>query len=115
MVKYIDYYKRLTTIYEEYKVFDRTKIPLCAAENYTSPFVKQGLISNYEGKYISGYIDRDKEKDFIGSDYLEKILLLSNDMAAELFHAKYNDFRSLTGMNTVALILMTLIDYDTDR
>lgn len=72
MVKYIDYYKRLTTIYEEYKVFDRTKIPLCAAENYTSPFVKQGLISNYEGKYISGYIDRDKEKDFIGSDYLEK-------------------------------------------
>lgn len=113
MVKYIDYYKRLTTIYEEYKVFDRTKIPLCAAENYTSPFVKQGLISNYEGKYISGYIDRDKEKDFIGSDYLEKILLLSNDMAAELFHAKYNDFRSLTGMNTVALILMTLIDKGT--
>ena len=113
MVKYIDYYKRLTTIYEEYKVFDRTKIPLCAAENYTSPFVKQGLISNYEGKYISGYIDRDKEKDFIGSDYLEKILLLSNDMAAELFHAKYNDFRSLTGMSTVALILMTLIDKGT--
>ena len=112
-VSYIDYYERLTALYKEYKTFDQTKIPLCAAENYTSPFVKQGLISNYEGKYISGYIKRDREKDFIGSDYLEKILLLSNDMAGELFHAKYNDFRSLTGMNTVALILMTLIDKDT--
>ena len=54
MVKYIDYYKRLTTIYEEYKVFDRTKIPLCAAENYTSPFVKQGLISNVSVKTVGG-------------------------------------------------------------
>lgn len=109
-MEYNDYLKYLTDIYEEYREFDRDKIPLCAAENFVSPFAKQGLISCYEGKYVSGYIHRDKEKDFIGSDYLEKVLLLANELANKLFHAKYNDFRSLTGMNTVALILMSMID-----
>ncbi len=100
----------LKAIYEKYEYFDSKKIPLCAAETYVSPFVKQGLISKYEGKYISGYLGRDINKDFIGSDYLEEILIFANKLAHELFGAKYNDFRCLTGMNTVALILMTLID-----
>ena len=102
------YAKRLSALYEEYKIFDQSKIPLCAAENYVSPFAKQGLISRYEGKYVSGYIQRDLEKDFIGSDYLEQVMLFASDLAQELFGAKYNDFRSLTGMNTVALMLMTM-------
>lgn len=109
---YTNYLNRLMALYEEYKTFDKEKIPLCAAENYVSPFSMQGLISHYEGKYVSGYIQRDKEKDFIGSDYLEKVFFLADDMAKELFHAKYNDFRSLTGMNTVALMLMSMIDRD---
>lgn len=109
-MQYEKYLEELKNIYEEYKSFDRTKIPLCAAENFVSKFVKQGLISEYEGKYISGFIDRDKDKDFIGSDFLEKILLYANRLAKEIFHSKYNDFRTLTGMNTVALILMTLMD-----
>lgn len=107
-MNYKDYAQRLSALYAEYKVFDQSKIPLCAAENYVSPFAKQGLISHYEGKYVSGYIQRDREKDFIGSDYLEKVMFLASDLAKELFGAEYNDFRSLTGMNTVALILMTL-------
>lgn len=105
---YKDYAQRLSSLYAEYKVFDQSKIPLCAAENYVSPFAKQGLISHYEGKYVSGYLQRDREKDFIGSDYLEKVMFLASDLAKELFGAEYNDFRSLTGMNTVALILMTM-------
>lgn len=107
---YEDYLNRLVELYEEYKAFDKEKIPLCAAENYVSPFSMQGLISRYEGKYVSGYIQRDKEKDFIGSDYLEKVFFLADDLAKELFHAKYNDFRSLTGMNTVALMLMSMME-----
>ena len=109
---YENYLSRLMELYEEYRTFDKGKIPLCAAENYVSPFSMQGLISHYEGKYVSGYIQRDKEKDFIGSDYLEKILYLADDLARKLFHAKYNDFRSLTGMNTVALMLMSMVSRD---
>lgn len=109
---YENYLNRLAELYEEYKTFDKNKIPLCAAENYVSPFSMQGLISRYEGKYVSGYIQRNREKDFIGSDYLEKVFFLANDLARELFNAKYNDFRCLTGMNTVALILMSMINRD---
>lgn len=103
------YLNQLAELYKEYKTFDKEKIPLCAAENYVSPFSMQGLNSLYEGKYVSGYIQRDREKDFIGSDYLEKVFFLANELATELFHAKYNDFRSLTGMNTVALMLMSMV------
>ena len=80
-MNYKDYAQRLSALYAEYKVFDQSKIPLCAAENYVSPFAKQGLISHYEGKYVSGYIQRDREKDFIGSDYLEKVMFLASDLA----------------------------------
>lgn len=109
---YNDYLSRLKSLYSEYLDFDKSKIPLCAAENYVSSFVKQGLISQYEGKYISGYIHREQEKDFIGSDYLEKLLFLANDLAQELFETKYNDFRCLTGMNTVALIIMCMMTHN---
>lgn len=108
-MNYEEYLQELIQIYEEYKIFDTEKIPLCAAENYVSPFAKQGLISAYEGKYISGYLERDIDKDFIGSDYLEKILNYANKLASLIFHSKYNDFRTLTGMNTVALVLMSMI------
>lgn len=108
-MSYEKYLEELIQIYKEYETFDNRKIPLCAAENYVSPFAKQGLISAYEGKYISGYLERDIDKDFIGSDYLEKILNLANKLASSIFHSKYNDFRTLTGMNTVALVLMSMI------
>lgn len=106
---YKTYLHELILLYKEYEIFDNEKIPLCAAENYVSPFAKQGLISAYEGKYISGYLERDIDKDFIGSDYLDKILNYANKLASTIFHSKYNDFRTLTGMNTVALVLMSMI------
>ena len=109
---YDHYLQKLIDIYKEYKAFDKEKIPLCAAENYVSPFSMQGLNSHYEGKYISGYIQREREKDFIGSDHLEKVFFLADELAKALFHANYNDFRCLTGMNTVALMLMSMIDRD---
>lgn len=103
-----NYFEQLKQIYEEYVNFDKDKIPLCAAENYVPNYVRNGLSSRYEGKYISGYIGRDVDKDFIGSDYIEKLLNFANTLGSDIFGAKYCDFRCLTGMNTVALMLMIL-------
>lgn len=110
MMKYNDYLNRFKEIFMEYQKFDVNKIPLCAAETFVSPFSKQALSSILEGKYITGNNSYDENKDFIGSHFLKKILDFSNDLGNVLFHAKYTDFRCLTGMNTVAIILMSLID-----
>lgn len=109
---YTDYLEKFKKIFLEYQSFDTVKIPLCAAETFVSSFSKQALNSIYEGKYITGNNSYDENKDFIGSQFLKKILDFSNEIGRVLFHTKYTDFRCLTGMNTVAIVLMSLIDKD---
>lgn len=96
-------------IWKEFSTFNENKIPLCAAENYTSEFVRQALSSQYEGKYIQGYRNRIIEKDNIGSDELYKLLNLTNELYTELFDAKYADSRTLSGMNCLAVLIMALV------
>ena len=96
--------------FRKYNDFDANKIPLCAAENYVSPFSKQSLGSILEGKYITGNKYYDANKDFIGSEYLKEFLDLSNELGKQIFNAKYTDFRCLSGMNAIAIVLMSMID-----
>lgn len=88
------YLEKFKIIWEEFMDFNRRKIPLCAAENYTSAFVRQALSSQYEGKYIQGYLQRIVDKDNIGSDELYKLLSLTNELCEDLFGAKYADSRT---------------------
>ena len=44
-------FKRYQNLYSRFKKFNESKIPLCAAENYTSNFVKNALFSEWNGKY----------------------------------------------------------------
>ena len=106
----MNYLDELKSIYNKYKKFDSEKIPLCAAENHVSSFSKQPLNSILEGKYITGFLYRNRNNDFIGSDYLCEILNLANKVAEDLYGFKYNDFRCLSGMNTVAIVLMCLVN-----
>lgn len=57
-----DYLDQFKEIYKEFCEFNQSKVPLCAAETYVSEFVKQALSSDYEGKYIQGYKNRDLGK-----------------------------------------------------
>lgn len=100
--------QKFKRLFAEYIRFDGRKIPLCAAENYVSPFVKQALTSILEGKYVMGS-DRDTDNnEFIGSKYLRKIYKLITEECAALFGSKYSDARTLTGMNCDMLVLMSL-------
>lgn len=103
------YLEKFKIIWEEFMDFNKRKIPLCAAENYTSVFVRQALSSQYEGKYIQGYLERVVDKDNIGSDELYKLLRLTNELCEDLFGAKYADSRTLSGMNCLAILIMALI------
>lgn len=105
-----DYLNRLKAIYDDYKEFDNKKIPLCAAETYMSAFVRQGLISVFEGKYIQGYKTRVIEKDNIGSDRLYSLLALVEELCNTIYGVEYADSRTLSGMNCMAILIMSLLD-----
>ncbi len=105
-----DYLNRLKAIYDDYKEFDNKKIPLCAAETYMSAFVRQGLNSVFEGKYIQGYKTRVIEKDNIGSDRLYSLLALVEELCNTIYGVEYADSRTLSGMNCMAILIMSLLD-----
>lgn len=104
------YLDELKKIYADFSEFNQNKIPLCAAETYLSKFARQGLSSEFEGKYIQGYKNRVIEKDNIGSDKLYPLLCLNEKMCNELYHAKYVDSRTLSGMNCMAILIMSIIN-----
>ena len=67
------FYNELKQLYKKFEKFNEEKVPLCAAETYISDFVRQGLSSDFEGKYIQGYKNRIIEKDNIGSNYIYEL------------------------------------------
>lgn len=104
------YLSELKAIYSEMQEFDNNKIPLCAAETYVSDFVKQGLSSIFEGKYIQGYKQRDISSDNIGSEKILPIMNLVESICRNIYGATYVDARTLTGMNCLAILIAAIVD-----
>lgn len=105
--KFLNEYKEILGKIRE---FDQNKIPLCAAENYVSSFVKSGLISEFEGKYIQGYKNRDRDKDNIEGDILFELLNLVEKLCNKIYNAKHADSRTLTGMNCISIVIQALVN-----
>lgn len=88
--------------------YDRT-LPLCAAENVISDFGKMPLSMGFQERYIIGntysYVE---DNNFIGSNYLLPFYEMISDQCQRIFNAKYTDARTLTGMNCLMIVLMSL-------
>lgn len=102
--KYLNLLKR-------YKIFESKKIPLCAAENYLSEFVKEPLSGPFEGKYSIGNKFYNPENDFIGGEYIHELFELFNDECRKIFSCKYGDARTLSGMNCFAIAVQCVFKY----
>ena len=84
-------------------------LPLCAAENIISPFVRIPLDGNYQERYImGGTYNYNINDNFIGSQHLLPFYSLIEKRCKELFNADYVDAKTLSGMNCVTSILMAL-------
>lgn len=107
MIIEIEKIKELT---KNFKNFHKESLPLCAAENVMSDFVKIPLSSDFQERYIMGsmYDYSMNESNFIGSEYLLPYYEMIGELGKELFHAKYTDARTLTGMNAVNIIASSL-------
>lgn len=104
----------MTQIYEEYNKickelneFEENKIPLCAAETYISNFCKNALISNFEGKY--SFVEEDGTNSFIGGIYVQKLNELIKKECELLFHAKYSNADTITGINCFTVCAMSVL------
>lgn len=84
-------------------------LPLCAAENVVSPFSKIPLDTFLQEKYIMGGVMQYQEQsNFIGSKKLYDIYKLLTHQCNKLYNCKYADARTLSGVNAVMTLLMSL-------
>ncbi len=102
-------FKRFVNITEEYNEFKKRCIPLCAAENSVSEFSKIPLVSSIKEKYVMGspleYIEDD---NFIGASIAYQYYHVISDLCNQLYGVQYADARTLTGMNSITTLLMSL-------
>jgi glycine/serine hydroxymethyltransferase len=104
-----DFIDELQKISIDFKRFQIDTIPLCAAENVMSEFCKLPLSSNFQERYIMGSAyEYSLSDNFIGSEYLLPFYKMLDKQCNTLFKSKYSDDRTLTGMNCLTTILMSI-------
>jgi glycine/serine hydroxymethyltransferase len=102
--------RKLCDAVNAFNAYHKTTIPLCAAENVMSDFTKLPLSSGFQERYIMGSAyEYTMEDNFIGSEMLLPFYKHISELGDELFHAKYTDARTLTGMNAANLLVAALV------
>lgn len=102
-------FDKLITICGDIKRFEKFSLPLCAAENVISPFSQIPLDSFLQEKYIMGGVSTyQATNNFIGSNHLFPLYNLLQEQCLKLFQAEYSDARTLSGVNAVTTLLMSL-------
>lgn len=101
--------KEVKTAIEQFNKYHRNTVPLCAAENIISPFCRIPLDGNFQERYIMGSPSNYSINDnFIGSQYLLTFYNLIDKYCKNLFETTYVDSKTLSGMNCVSTLLMSL-------
>lgn len=102
----------IKSVFENFKAYQKSTIPLCAAENVISDFCKLPLSGDLQERYIMGnYNDHNYDDNFIGSEMLLPFYSLIQEECKLLFNSEYSDARTLTGMNCLTTLLMALTIY----
>lgn len=89
--------------------YHNNTVPLCAAENVISDFVKYPLRLSVQERYImnSDY-SFTEDGNFIGAEHLLPFYKNISELCRNDFNASFTDSRTLTGMNCIMLLLMSL-------
>lgn len=102
-------FEDLRNITQKFNKYHEISVPLCAAENVMSEFCKIPLSAGFQERYIMGSAYEYSTNDnFIGSDFLLPYYHMLNKECELQYHTRFNDVRTLTGMNCLTMILMSL-------
>ena len=109
-MKYKELYDFLN-IYKNISSHEFHMLPLCAAENISSDFVKLPHSSFLQEKYILGGIMEYLQNDnFHGSQNLFDIYTTFQKQCNKMFNCVYSDARTLSGLNAITTVLMALFE-----
>lgn len=104
-----EYFEDLISLCQDISIQENKLLPLCAAENVISPFSKIPLDTFLQEKYIMGGImEYQKDSNFVGSKKLYEIYELLSRQCNKLYGCEYADARTLSGVNAVMTLLMSL-------
>lgn len=108
-MKNTDHFRTFIDICQKNSTWNKNSLPLCAAENIISPFSKIPLDTFLQEKYImGGILNYNFNNNFIGSHNLYEIYGLINQQCSTIFSSIYADSRTLSGVNAVTTLLMSL-------
>lgn len=98
-------------IYNNINLNEQKALPLCAAENISSEFVKIPHNTFLQEKYVLGGVLKYLNiNNFHGSDKLFDIYIALQCECCKLFNCKYSDARTLSGLNAITTLLMALFN-----
>jgi len=105
-----EFYTKYQKTIEDFEKYRKTVLPLCAAENVISEFSKMPLSYGLQERYIlGGFLDYDEDNNMVGSKKLLPFYEIVSEQCSKLFGAYYTDCRSLSGMNALQNILLSLV------
>jgi glycine/serine hydroxymethyltransferase len=106
MINILNEFKKISN---DFKSYHHNTIPLCAAENVMSDFCKLPLCAGFQERYIMGSVYAyHTDGNFVGSEHLLPFYEMIDKQCNRLFHSKFADVRTLTGMNCLTTILMSI-------
>lgn len=104
-----EYFDDLINLCIDISTQENRLLPLCAAENVVSPFSKIPLDTFLQEKYImGGVMEYQEHSNFVGSKKLYEIYELLTRQCNKMYGCKYADARTLSGVNAVMTLLMSL-------
>lgn len=104
-----EYFQDLISLCTGISEQENKLLPLCAAENVISPFSKIPLDTFLQEKYLlGGILEYQEQNNFVGSKKLYEIYELLVRQCNKLYGCKYADARTLSGVNAVMTLLMSL-------
>lgn len=105
------FYQDYKKVIDEFISYQDSALPLSAAENIISEFSKEPLTYGLQERYIlGGHLNYIEDENMIGSNKLLPLYKIINEQCDKLFGAYYTDCRSLSGMNALQNILLTLVN-----
>lgn len=105
-----EFYTKYQKTIEDFEKYRKTVLPLCAAENVISEFSKMPLSYGLQERYIlGGFLNYDEDNNMVGSKKLLPFYEIVSEQCSKLFGAYYTDCRSLSGMNALQNILLSLV------